>query len=79
MTKDEKNLIELVDGFSIDMRNTLIEKSENGKTGWNDSEMMDTLIINLKNKVDNVRKEDHDRDDKMVDIANLAAFIWNIM
>lgn len=68
-------LNELVDNFTRYMKAKLHQKVNQGYKGW-DIEGNEQVIID--SLVNHVRKLDKGDKSQAVDIANLAAFIWNL-
>ena len=67
----ERNaLCKLVDAFASEMKKKLLQSLDRGKSGWDDSswERKDAL----SQLAEHIKKGD------MVDVANFAAFIWNM-
>jgi len=58
-----------VDNFSVEMKEKLIKKYNEGRTGWDDKNWPIEEIKELL--IDHVKKGD------FVDVANFAMFAWN--
>lgn len=66
-------LYELVDKFSGDMKSKLRKKFHEGYRGWDNREIKQDLINKLHKKL-----EEDVGPERFIDIANLAAFLWNL-
>jgi len=65
-------LDELVDEFCVAMKTRLYEKFKAGYTGW-DTDDVEDLILKMQTKAEPINPTETD----LVDVANLAAMIWN--
>lgn len=65
------SLDKMVDAFAVEMKKKLRAKFLNGYTGWDNPNMLLRLHAKLKAHA-------YKPGDQSVDIANLAAMIWNI-
>lgn len=65
-------LDELVDAFCLAMKTRLYEKFKVGYTGWDTYDVED-LILKMQTKAEPINPTETD----LVDVANLAAMIWN--
>ena len=63
---EEDKLEDLIDGFASEMHRRLLEKMDEGFSGW-DEIAPDSYIPRLKASIGKK---------KWVDVANFAAFIW---
>lgn len=67
----KKALDAMVDSFAEQMKAKLSRKALEGKTGWDDPNWTPDMI--KQNLIEHVEKENGD----MVDVANIAMFLWN--
>lgn len=61
----------MVDAFAAEMKKKLQAKFTEGYEGWDDPKMLPILKVKLMNHAEKPGQQ-------VVDIANLAAMIWNI-
>ena len=72
--KEDDALCELIDAFAAEMKNKLIDKRAEGWEGWRESACMDELRQNFKiHATGNL-----DGFVDFIDVANFAAFLWNL-
>lgn len=68
---EEKALRALVRAFAAEMERKLLAKMRDGRSGWDDPACRDCIREALRQHIAR-------GDGQMVDIANLAAMLWNL-
>lgn len=71
LLSSQKALYAMVDEFARQMKDKLFKKFLEGKSGWDDPSWTEEQIMEALKE--HVRKDNRD----MVDVANLAMFLWN--
>ena len=70
LTAELKALDRMVDAFAKEMKKKLHKKVIEGYSGWDDVKYKNAIKASLRNHVD--------REEQEVDVANLAAMLWNM-
>lgn len=72
----EKALNTLVDAFAAEMKAKLLQKMREGYRGWDDHGLSTKLGLGLRNHAQRAIVEEDP--EQLVDVANLAAMLWNM-